>query len=310
VTDFQQYLDFLYGRALRTTLLCREEVAVRHQLVPAAVRDLWISSSAVPISSDGTKLTPDQIHQINFDDPAPVIFRADECTTSVASRIGKAAMVELSFAHPRPLAFDAFVKRVQDRLAGSAAPEDASLAAALAPIAMEWFAMRLVELRAFEPPMATEPGARPIASAVARYQVANGWGSADAMTLVPPGAIPGAMPTALRGHASETPQSVGPQKTRPTDGTAHQVTSLLHRRVHLGGELAGQVLLRLDGTNDRAAIANSLAEPVLSGQAEIRVDSQAVTDPDAVRKLLSDRVGACIADFARNALLIREVANT
>ena len=44
MTDFQQYLDFLYGRALRTTLLCREEVAVRHQLVPEAVRDLWISS--------------------------------------------------------------------------------------------------------------------------------------------------------------------------------------------------------------------------------------------------------------------------
>jgi methyltransferase-like protein/2-polyprenyl-3-methyl-5-hydroxy-6-metoxy-1,4-benzoquinol methylase len=291
VIDFQQYLDFLYGRALRTTLLCREEVAVRHHLVPAAVRDLWISSSAVPISSDGKKLTTDQIDRLNLDDPLPVTFRADECTTSIASRVGKAAMLELSFAHPKPLAFDAFAERVRNRLAVSAAPQDESLAEQLAPIAMEWFAMRLVELRAFEPPMATEPSARPIASAVARYQTANGWGSADAAPL----AAEGAMPAALRGHA--------------TDGTAHQVTNLLHRRVYLGGELAGQVLLRLDGRHDRAAIVESLAEPVLSGKAQMRVDGQSVTDPDAVRKLLSERVAVCIADFARNALLVREVAS-
>ncbi len=296
VTDFQQYLDFLYGRALRTTLLCREEVAVRHHLVPEAVRDLWISSMAVPISADGKQLTREQIDRIDFDDAQPIVFRADECTTSVASRIGKAAMVELSLAHPHPLAFDAFVGRVRNRLADCAASKDRamadeSLAEQLAPIGMEWFAMRLVELRAFEPPMATEPSARPIASAVARYQAANGWGAADSAPLVP------ALITAVA------------KSNRPSDGTAHQVTSLLHRRVHLGGELAGQVLLRLDGKNNRAAIVESLAEPLFSGAAEIRIEGKPVTEPAAVRKLLAERVEACIADFARNALLVREVGN-
>ena len=157
------------------------------------------------------------------------------------------------------------------------------------PIAMEWFAMRLVELRAFEPPMATEPSARPIASAVARYQVANGWGLADSAPLVP---------ASQSGNAAAS------------EGTALSVTNLLHRRIHLGGELAGQVLLRLDGRHDQAAIAAALAEPVLSGQAGVRVDGRPLTDPAAVRKLLSERVEACIADFARNALLVREVGNS
>ena len=89
VADFQQYLDFLYGRALRTTLLCRDEVAVRHHLVPDAVRDLWISSSAEPISSDKLETRREQIARIDLGDAAPLVFRCDECTTSVASRSGK-----------------------------------------------------------------------------------------------------------------------------------------------------------------------------------------------------------------------------
>ena len=67
--------------------------------------------------------------------------------------------------------------------------------------------------------------------------------------------------------------------------------------------------MRLDGQNDRAAIVESLAEPVLSGEAEIRIEGKPVTDPAAVRKLLAERVESCIADFARNALLVREVGN-
>ena len=42
--DFEQYLDFLYGRSLRTTLLCREEDAVSGEIVPDGIRHLWILS--------------------------------------------------------------------------------------------------------------------------------------------------------------------------------------------------------------------------------------------------------------------------
>lgn len=276
-TDFQQYLDFLYGRALRTTLLCREEVVVRHHLAPDAVRDLWIASSAVPITPDGEKMSLDRIEQAGLDSGEPLVFRCDECTTSIASPLGKTAMIELSLEYPKPLAFDALVERVRKRLGSSGAGMDPPAAMQLAPILVEWFAMRLIDLRAFEAPIAGEASARPIASAVARHQVANDWGAADVAT--PPSA----------------------------DGPMYQVTNLIHRRVNLGGELAAQVLRRLDGRSDRASIVEALAQPVLSGEAGMRVEGRLMTDAAIVRELLGQRVDTCIADFARNALLIREV---
>ncbi len=295
VTDFQQYLDFLYGRALRTTLLCREEVTVRHHLVPEAVRDLWISSSAEPLAGDNTNLTREQIGRIDLSDPAPLVFRCDECTTAVASNVGKAAMLEISAAFPKPLAFDALIQRVKERLPTSNASE---LAAQLAPIALEWFAMRLVELRAFEPPISAEPSARPIASALARYQVVQGWGN-DMPPLAP------------ERTPQENVQSPSPRIERDirrsADAQVYQVTNLVHRRITLGGDLAAQVLLQLDGRHDRAQIVETLAEPVLNGEAEIRVDGRRISGAAAVRELLAQRVEACLNDFARNSLLMREV---
>jgi methyltransferase-like protein/2-polyprenyl-3-methyl-5-hydroxy-6-metoxy-1,4-benzoquinol methylase len=315
VVDFQQYLDFLYGRALRTTLLCREEVTVRHHLVREAVHDLWISSSAEPMQPNGRKLTSQEIREIDPNEDSPIVFRADECATSLASRVSKAAMLELAAAYPKPLAFDVFVERVQNRLhfAANAAtdhgPQEpasvAALAEKLSQLAIEWFGMRLAELRAFDPPMAAEPSARPIASAVARYQLAEGWAKVDAARLDgEPGAtfttLPGAMPTVLRGHVS-------PDKPEPTRGTLNQVINLLHRRINLGGQLAAHVLMHLDGQHDQTQIAESLIQPVLNGEAEIHVENRSIRDPLAVRNVIADRVAACISDFARNALLVREV---
>lgn len=280
VIDFQQRLDFLYGRALRATLLCREEIAVPHQVVPEAVRDLWIASGAVVVSPDGTKLAVDQLDWIKVDDAAPLKFRTDECTTTIASRVGKAAMLELCAAHPKPLSFEAFVDRVRRRLG---APGNAPLADQLAQMAIRWFAIRLVELSAFDPPIADGLEDRPTASAVARYQVANRWSDADPL-----------------------PNEAGLPDGAADDRVAHHVTNLLHRRIYLGGELVAQVLLQLDGQHDRAAIVESLAAPVLRGEATMQFEGEPVTEVAAVRKILSDRVGSCIADLARNACLVKE----
>jgi SAM-dependent methyltransferase len=317
VLDFQQYLDFLYGRSLRTTLLCRDEVTVRHHLVPEAARDLWISSSAEPTTQDGQRLSRADIDQIDVNDAAPIVFRADECTTSLASRTSKAAMLELAAASPKSLTFEAFVDRVRARLEASGRREAMAnnsqesirsdpLEQELAAAAVEWFGMRLIELRAFDPPMATEPSERPIASAVARYQIAKGWATVDPARLegersAKQTVASGAMPTALRGHAPEG-------KSKSTASSINQVTNLLHRRINLDGELATKVLMHLDGQHDRAQIVESLIQPVLSGEAEIRVEGRSLRNPTAVRKALDDRVAAVIADFARNALLVREVA--
>ena len=280
VIDFQQRLDFLYGRALRATLLCREEIAVRHEVVPEAVHDLWIASGAAIVSPDGIKLTAGQVDRIKVGDASPLKFRTDECTTTIASRVGKAAMLELCAAHPTPLSFEAFVDQVRRRLG---APNDAPVADQLAQMAIRWFAIRLVELSAFDPPIADGLDDRPIASAVARYQVANRWSAADPL-----------------------PNEAGLPDGAADDSVAHHVTNLLHRRIYLGGELVAQVIKQLDGHHDRAAIVESLAAPVLRGEATMQLEGKPVTDVTVVRRILSDRVDSCIADLARNALLVRE----
>lgn len=296
VADFQQRLDFLYGRALRATLLCREEIAVRHQLAPEAVRELRIGTAAVVVSPDGSPLTADEADRIEINDPSPTTFRTDECTTKIANRVGKAAMLELCRAKPMSLRFEDFVERVRKRLASARAaiaksnaaptPDEPSLADQLAPMAIRWFGIRLVELSAFDPPLATEIGARPNASAVARYQVANNWSATDLL-----------------------PTEAGLPEGAADDRVAHQVTNLLHRRIYLGGEMVAQVLTQLDGRHDRSSIVESLATPVLSGEAAIHVNGRRITEAVAVRKVLSDRVEACIAELARNALLVRSGAN-
>ncbi len=260
---FEQYLDFFYGRALRTTLLCRAEQTVERGLTPEAVRQLWFSSAAVPISGDGTLLLADQV---TANDGQPVTFRAPDCTLSVATPSGKAALAELALARPTPLPFAELLARVRRRLPSI----DAAGERQLLSLAIEWFAMQLVELHAFSPPLAAAAGDRPVASAVARYQLRDeGNGS---------------------GQAS---------------GSVFQVPNLFNRRVRLGGELAAvAVLALLDGQHDRAAIVAKLAAPVLDGRAAMRVEGRTVGDPQEVRRFVAERVETCLADFSRNALLV------
>lgn len=283
--DFQQRLDFLYGRALRSTLLCRVENEVRHQSVPGAVRELWVASAAKMVSPEGKELTSDEISRIEIGDRSRVTFRAKECTTTIAGSVGKAAMLELCAAGPRPIRFGDLVERVRIRLAAAGVARDKAnetpLDDQLAESAIRWFAIRLVELMAFEPPMETSPGERPVASAVARYQLADNWEARDPLPRKTDGL----------GDVSEP------------DG--HYVTDLLHRRTFLEGDFSAQVLWLCDGQHTRREIVELLAAPVLSGQVPLKFDGQQITDAAAVREIFADRTDDCIAKLARNALLVR-----
>jgi methyltransferase-like protein/ubiquinone/menaquinone biosynthesis C-methylase UbiE len=272
--DFEQYLDFLYGRALRTTLLCRDEIDVSGQIVPEGLRALWIATEARPVSVDGKPLS---LADIRPEAEVPLTFRADECTLAVATRLGKAALFELAAAAPRAMPFETLLERVQQRLAASAGdrlkpaelstpvdgdadgPPVADVGRPLMDMVVEWFSMRLVELHAYGPPVAEEAAERPMASAVARYQASRGW---------------------------------------------WRVTNLFHRRIRIEGELASRVITLLDGRHDRRAIVEALIEPVAAGKVEVRIGGQPLTDPQRIRPILAERVEVCLRDFARHALLV------
>ncbi|HKD36865.1 MAG TPA: class I SAM-dependent methyltransferase [Pirellulales bacterium] len=259
--DFEQYLDFLYGRSLRTTLLCREEDSVSGEIAPDGIRQLWISTEARPTSADGKELP---LPEIRFEEPSPVVFRAPECTLSVGTLLGKATLVELAAAAPRMIDFNTLAGRVERRLrtltpVTEPLPSSSELAKRLAEMLVEWFAMRLIEASACAPPLTGEVAERPVASAVARYQASRGWS---------------------------------------------QVTNLLHRRIRLDGELACRVIAMLDGRNSRTDIVEALVKPVAEGKVAARIDGRQVTRPDQIRPILFERVGACLRDFAKHALLV------
>jgi methyltransferase-like protein len=280
----EQYLDFLYGRSLRTTLLCRSDRPLARQIDQTAVRDLRIASAAVAVSAAASTGSDE-----------PIVFRAPGCTLSVSDRVNKAVLLELGAAYPLPLSFAELVSRTSRRLQQPATgqiaaggPFDAkTVADKFAAVAVEWFAMRLIDLHAFAPPISFALGARPLASAVARHQLAHGGATGLTLSI---GRL-----EEVEIHAADSPNK-----------DVHPVTNLLHRRVCLGGELAGLVLSRLDGQHDRAAIVAELAKPVLEGRATIRIDDAAVTEPQLVERLLTERVEACLTDFARNALLVAD----
>ncbi len=162
---FEQYLDFLYSRSLRATLLCHAETPLAGEIVPAAVRALWIVSDAKPLASS--------VGDVRIDG-APTIFKGADCTLSVATPVAKAALIELAIAAPRPIRFAMLVERVHKRL--ESVSIDVAVERELIDLAIEWFATRLIELTAFSPAVATEVDERPCASDLAREQARRGWG--------------------------------------------------------------------------------------------------------------------------------------
>ncbi|HEV3416511.1 MAG TPA: class I SAM-dependent methyltransferase [Pirellulales bacterium] len=264
---FEQYLDFLYGRSLRTTLLCHQAVKVNGEIVPDGVRGLWIASDGKPVDGDGKPLELGKIRMASTD---PLTFRGDECTLRVTTRLGRAALMELASAAPKPILFETLLERVQHHLATSQAKYSIDslghgnahaleAAAKLSDMLIEWFAMRLIELRAYCPPLAAQAGGRPQASAVSRHQASLGW---------------------------------------------WRVTNLLHRRIRLDGEFANRVIGMLDGRHDRSAIIEALVEPVAAGKVAARFAGKPLTNPRQIRPILAEQVEACLNDFVRHGLLV------
>jgi len=270
VLAFEQYLDFLYGRALRTTLLCRAEARVNRDLAPDGLKELWITSLAAPRSPERAKM---ENRQVEANDGKAVTFRAPDCTLEVTTPIGRWAIYELHAAHPRPLRFDELLARVRARLPADDSGEAPDDERQLAKMVIEWFAMRLVELHAFEPPLALAAGEQPVASAVARYQLAEVWNEAEA--------------------------------AEKADQEPLYVSNLFLRRVQLGPRDYPKILSRLDGEHDRESIVDAFAVPFEEGRAEMSVGGRPITDMKRIRQLLAEQIENCLTDFARNALLMR-----
>jgi hypothetical protein len=144
--DREQALDFLTGRAARMTLVCRADEPIDRSLRAERVRSLHVSSRATPGASG----------------PAEAVYHTPGGVSArVAAPATRAALDALAAAWPASVPFAA--------LAAAATDADRLGAAVL-----ELFLAGVVELSLRPAALTAAPGARPTATAYARWQAARG----------------------------------------------------------------------------------------------------------------------------------------
>lgn len=86
--------------------------------------------------------------------------------------------------------------------------------------------------------------------------------------------------------------------------TGPQVSNLRHETITLD-EFHRQLLLRLDGTRDRASLVDELAGLVATNELAIEQEGVEVRDPASVRSVMGNAIDQALVGFARAALFQR-----
>ena len=144
----EQYLDFLRCRRFRQTLLCHADVALDREIGPGRFDGLLLGARA-PVRVGGASTTVEPLS-------------ADEAVL-------QAVLDEVADAAPRPLTVDELAARVRAR--SGAVQQKANDARFVRELALGAARAGGLQLHRHAPRLATEPGERPLASAVARMQL-------------------------------------------------------------------------------------------------------------------------------------------
>lgn len=155
----EQYLDFLFNRTFRQTLLCRAENVPLNGPTPSSLRALRFTALARPDS-------PTTDVRSEAQEPFVSVF-GDRL--SVGQPLLKAALIALRSRWPRSAGFDELHADVLARLERTTGDADG-----FATFLLQGHLANLVELHTDDPPVAAEPGDRPRAGALARRDAAAG----------------------------------------------------------------------------------------------------------------------------------------
>jgi methyltransferase-like protein/2-polyprenyl-3-methyl-5-hydroxy-6-metoxy-1,4-benzoquinol methylase len=167
--DLEQFMDFLYVRAFRQSLLCHQEVNLPHTIAPENLVDLHIASSARPAAEH-----PD------IDSPVSEAFQSAIGTTLTTQQpLNKAALLYLSEIWPQAVSFKQLLAAVHARLNPHAPPVYSAAGYAddvhtLGTVLLKGYALNMVEFRAGPYPFVLESGDYPEASALARFEARQG----------------------------------------------------------------------------------------------------------------------------------------
>lgn len=160
----EQYLDFVKCRRFRQTLLCHSEIALDRRLNPERMRLFYIASPARPVSEK-----PDVMgHALEeFHGAKGAAMKTDH-------PFAKATIISLSEIYPQSLSFDELLGGVRARLGNESNEGEEQEPQMLGQILLQLFAAGLVELHVHRPQFAAVAGGRPLASPLARWQIAHG----------------------------------------------------------------------------------------------------------------------------------------
>ncbi len=180
----EQYLDFFKNRMFRQTLLCHIDAPVTRQLDEEQIKHFAVCSQARVQDGTETFTTPEGEGQQpvaeTFTTPAgegqqPVAetFTTPEGFSMTTSEpLVRAVMNALVRAWPAAMDFSTLLDRATEA-AGPQAPAD-TVAARLRAVLLQAYLARIVMLQGVPPPLAAQPGERPLASPLARAQSAAG----------------------------------------------------------------------------------------------------------------------------------------
>lgn len=169
----EQYLDFFKNRMFRQTLLCHAQAPVRRELDESEIERFAVSAQVEPVEDE---VDPDEARQpVAHAAPAAVseTFATPEgMTLSTSESLVRAAMHTLADAWPAAVDFPSLLAAAQEA-AGPEAPGEL-VGARLRVVLLQAYLARIVQLQGCAPPLAGEPGERPLASPLARAQCAAG----------------------------------------------------------------------------------------------------------------------------------------
>ena len=159
----EQLTDFLRNRNFRQTLLVHDDAPIDRALNPDRVSSLWVASAA---RISGGASDPRSATAEDFRMP-------DGSGLRTPHPISKAAMAVLAKHWPAPIPFPDLSAIAAARI-GLTGDVDDTHRTILASDMLKSFCAGAAELHALGPAFVIEPGARPLASAVARLQAARG----------------------------------------------------------------------------------------------------------------------------------------
>jgi SAM-dependent methyltransferase len=178
----EQYLDFFKNRMFRQTLLCHEQAPVSRALDESAIEGFWISSMArvkeADLDGDGEgrssgERTPTHRPPTQTDEPqAQTFLTLEGFSMTTTEPLVIAIMQALADAWPGSLDFQTLLERASDA-AGRAAPRGL-VTERLCDVLLQAYLARIVTLQGCAPQLANKSGERPVASPLARAQLAAG----------------------------------------------------------------------------------------------------------------------------------------